>query len=225
MGWKGRSSQRSGHDREGDPTHSSHRAKVSELPTCHGPASLGLTGVPIILRQVGMEASARTGQARAVLKGAEDSAEEQVWHILTIVATAAVGDFLLGMLVGGILSFSSEPSQVAEPSVIPFPQRGGQLLMGAFQLQSWPKVGRRRAALHALQFLPRSPNSEGYACYVTLGSHRPPTPKPFHPGGVRLEMVEDYEHLAPDSDFKIDPARSCRIAKMREAIRRVEELK
>ena len=63
----------------GDPTHSSHRAKVSELPTCHGPASLGLTGVPIILRQVGMEASARTGPARAVLKGAEDSAEEQVW--------------------------------------------------------------------------------------------------------------------------------------------------
>lgn len=78
MGWKGRSSQRGGHDREGDPTHSSHRAKVSELPwPC---LSLGLTGVPIILRQVGMEASARTGQARAVLKDAEDSAEEQVWR-------------------------------------------------------------------------------------------------------------------------------------------------
>lgn len=38
-------------------------------------------------------------------------------------------------------------------------------------------------------------------------------------------MVEDYEHLAPDADFKIDPARRRRIARMREAIRRVEELR
>ena len=38
-------------------------------------------------------------------------------------------------------------------------------------------------------------------------------------------MVEDYEHLAPDADFRIDPARRRRIARMREAIRRVEELK
>ena len=38
-------------------------------------------------------------------------------------------------------------------------------------------------------------------------------------------MVEDYEHLAPDSDFKIDPTRRRRISKMREAIRKVEELK
>ena len=37
-------------------------------------------------------------------------------------------------------------------------------------------------------------------------------------------MVKDYEHLAPDSDFKIDPTRRRRIAKM-EAIRKVEELK
>jgi len=38
-------------------------------------------------------------------------------------------------------------------------------------------------------------------------------------------MVEDYEHLAPDSDFKIDPTRRRRIGRMREAIQRVEELK
>jgi hypothetical protein len=38
-------------------------------------------------------------------------------------------------------------------------------------------------------------------------------------------MVEDYEHLAPDSDFKIDPTRRRRIARMREAIRKVEELR
>jgi hypothetical protein len=37
-------------------------------------------------------------------------------------------------------------------------------------------------------------------------------------------MVEDYGHLAPDAAFKIDPARRRRIARRREAIRKVEEL-
>jgi hypothetical protein len=35
----------------------------------------------------------------------------------------------------------------------------------------------------------------------------------------------NYQHLAPNADFKIDPTRRRRIAKVREAIRKVEELK
>jgi len=37
--------------------------------------------------------------------------------------------------------------------------------------------------------------------------------------------VDDYEHLAPDADYNIDPVRKRRIARMRETIRQVEELR
>ena len=38
-------------------------------------------------------------------------------------------------------------------------------------------------------------------------------------------MFEDYEHLAPDADSKIDPLRKRWIAKMRKTIQAVESIK
>jgi hypothetical protein len=43
-------------------------------------------------------------------------------HILIIVAAAAVGDVLLCLLMGGFLSFSSEPGDAAGPQAPSFSQ-------------------------------------------------------------------------------------------------------
>lgn len=88
------------------------------------PASPSLTDVPTMLSQLRDE-DGRDPTSENCPQGRDGYCRRAgVAHMLIIVIVAVAGEFLIGVLVGGILHSFSGAGSAAASGVIPFPPRG-----------------------------------------------------------------------------------------------------